>query len=288
MNRSRRCAAVISWLIAAGVLYGEVGMVGASPAAADPAAAGEASDAGDRVAGADSHRSVLRRSPRAQRQAPDVAFGGPFHHRGYPGPAAIRVPAGSIPAQTPPAETDEPDEWHWPCHIIWPIWPWPTPLWPTPLPSDNPQSRNNNIIDAVDPFGPVLPPHMQIPAFIAPTVPGLDAIGPLDSGRGAGQAPPAAEPRRLQPSAAPAAPPPPAAPLTAPPQSPDIGARPPEAPRLGYPEYLREADLANSVAVALSGLAGFVAITAVGGFLGYRQAKAGYVLPPAGAARFLQ
>jgi len=284
VNWSRRRTAVISWLITAGVLCGAVGMVSAAPAAADPAAAGDAADAGARVADADPHSNAVSRSPRARRQAPKVSLDGPPHHRGYPGPAAVRLPAGSAPAAT-----DEPDEWHRPCHIIWPVWPWPTPLWPTPLPSDNPQAKNNNIIYAVSPYGPALPPPVQIPAFIAPTVPGLETNGPSDSFRGASQAPSVAEPRRLQPSAAPAAPPPPAAPLAAPlPQSPEIGARPPEGGRLGYPEYLRDADFARIAAVALSGLAGFVAITALGGFLGYRQAKAGYVLPPAGTVRFLQ
>ena len=40
--------------------------------------------------------------------------------------------------------------------------------------------------------------------------------------------------------------------------------------------------------VALPGLAGIVGITALGGFLGYRQAKVGYILRAAGSARFLQ
>jgi hypothetical protein len=58
--------------------------------------------------------------------------------------------------------------------------------------------------------------------------------------------------------------------------------------RLGYPEYLRDADFAEVAVVALPGLGGIIAITALGGFLGHRQAKAGYVLRAAGTARFLQ
>ena len=78
---------------------------------------------------------------------------------------------------------------------------------------------------------------------------------------------------------------PPAAPV---PQRPDIGPRPPDAVRPGYPDYLRDANFAELAAVALPGLGGIIAITALGGFLGHRQAKATYVLRAAGTARFLQ
>ena len=57
---------------------------------------------------------------------------------------------------------------------------------------------------------------------------------------------------------------------------------------MGYPIYLREADIADVAALALPGVAGLLGITAFGGFLGYRQAKAGYALPAGGIARFLQ
>jgi hypothetical protein len=40
--------------------------------------------------------------------------------------------------------------------------------------------------------------------------------------------------------------------------------------------------------VALPGLAAILGLTALGGLLGYRQAKAGYLLPAAGAGRFLR
>jgi hypothetical protein len=58
--------------------------------------------------------------------------------------------------------------------------------------------------------------------------------------------------------------------------------------RLGYPEDLRYANFAELAAVALPGLAALVGLTALGGLLGYRQAKAGYLLRTAGAGRFLQ
>ena len=63
---------------------------------------------------------------------------------------------------------------------------------------------------------------------------------------------------------------------------------PPESVRLGYPAELRDADFAKIAALALPGLAAIVGMTAFGGVIGYRQAKAGYLLRAAGAGRFLQ
>jgi hypothetical protein len=62
----------------------------------------------------------------------------------------------------------------------------------------------------------------------------------------------------------------------------------PTAARAGYPGYLRDADMAQVATLALSGLAGILGMTALGGFLGYRQAKVGYMLRAGGIARFLQ
>ena len=57
--------------------------------------------------------------------------------------------------------------------------------------------------------------------------------------------------------------------------------------RLGYPDRLRRADLTEVAALALPGLAAILGFTAIGGFLGYRQAQAGSALRAAGTARFL-
>jgi hypothetical protein len=57
--------------------------------------------------------------------------------------------------------------------------------------------------------------------------------------------------------------------------------------RLGYSEYLRTAGVAQIVAVAVPGLAGILLLTAGGGFIGYRQAKAGHAVRTEGIARFL-
>jgi len=61
----------------------------------------------------------------------------------------------------------------------------------------------------------------------------------------------------------------------------------PDRFRVGYAENLRSAGMPELVGTALPGLGGIVLITAAGGLLGYRQAKAGHALLPAGA-RFLQ
>lgn len=62
----------------------------------------------------------------------------------------------------------------------------------------------------------------------------------------------------------------------------------PESFRLGYPEYLREAKVGEVAVFALPGVLGILALTALGGFLGYRQAKAGHAVRAAGTARFLR
>ena len=63
---------------------------------------------------------------------------------------------------------------------------------------------------------------------------------------------------------------------------------PPESFRLGYPDYLRSARMGEVALLALSGVAGILALTAAGGLVGYRQARAGLMVRTAGTARFLQ
>ena len=102
----------------------------------------------------------------------------------------------------------------------------------------------------------------------------------------------------LSPPIGSAPPPPPAAPLTgtaiapravpAPPAQRPASVDPASSVRLGYPEELRSADLTKLAMVALPGLAAIAGMTALGGVIGYRQARAGYVLQAAGAGRFLQ
>ncbi len=56
--------------------------------------------------------------------------------------------------------------------------------------------------------------------------------------------------------------------------------------RPGYPDYLRAAGLSEVAAVAVPGFAGIITLTAAGGLVGYRQARA-TVSAPARAARFV-
>ena len=63
---------------------------------------------------------------------------------------------------------------------------------------------------------------------------------------------------------------------------------PPAPERLGYPEVLRDADVVTLLSRALPGLAAMFGMTALGGVLGYRQARAGYLLRAAGTGRFLR
>jgi hypothetical protein len=62
----------------------------------------------------------------------------------------------------------------------------------------------------------------------------------------------------------------------------------PPSTRVGYPRYLREAKMGEVAALALPGFAGLLALTALGGVVGYRQAKAGHVVRTAGTTRFMQ
>lgn len=56
--------------------------------------------------------------------------------------------------------------------------------------------------------------------------------------------------------------------------------------RPGYPDYLRAAGLSEVAAVAVPGFAGIITLTAAGGLVGYRQARA-HSLAPHRAARFV-
>jgi hypothetical protein len=63
---------------------------------------------------------------------------------------------------------------------------------------------------------------------------------------------------------------------------------PPEGFREGYAAYLRSADIAGVAALAVPGFVGIAVLTALGGFVGYRQAKSGLAVQAAGTSRFLR
>ncbi len=58
--------------------------------------------------------------------------------------------------------------------------------------------------------------------------------------------------------------------------------------RMGYPDYLRSATMNKVASIALSGLVGLAGFTALGGLIGYRQARAGLAVRAAGTERFLK
>ncbi|OBB30484.1 hypothetical protein A5792_19035 [Mycolicibacterium peregrinum] len=60
-----------------------------------------------------------------------------------------------------------------------------------------------------------------------------------------------------------------------PPAAVGLDAAMPVAFRAGYADYLRTANTMELAAVALPGVTGMMALTGLGGFVGYRQAKAG-------------
>ncbi|MBB3601256.1 hypothetical protein FHT40_000889 [Mycolicibacterium sp. BK556] len=66
------------------------------------------------------------------------------------------------------------------------------------------------------------------------------------------------------------------------------GTEMPPSTRVGYPRYLQEAKMGEVAALALPGFAGILGLTALGGVVGYRQARAGHVVRTAGTSRFMQ
>lgn len=256
VNRSQRRAAVVRRSIAAGLLCAGFGAAAASPAMAD---------AGDDTGGA-----VASNNDAVRRGLPAVADSAA-------GNASPRPRRG---VRTPPTLTD--DEWHphpdW-CEFVWPQWPIDPPL---------PYTGNRNGIIAQFLLG-------QTTGTVA-TAGIADAGEHVSTAVGAPEAPPEATPPAAipEPSGQALSIATPPATLGAPPA---VALPPAQRPESVEPAPIRvpaslpdlpSASLGDLAAVALPGLAGIAALTALGGFLGYRQAKAGYVLRAAGTARFLQ
>lgn len=62
----------------------------------------------------------------------------------------------------------------------------------------------------------------------------------------------------------------------------------PVAYRAGYSDYLRNAGMAQITAIAVPGAAAILLFSLGGGFIGYRQARAGHVIRAEGLVRFLR
>lgn len=130
----------------------------------------------------------------------------------------------------------------------------------------------------------------------APTAPGpAIAAAPAVP---AAPAPVAAPPAPVIAAPAPVAPPAgvpaaPSAPIMPAPRSEPPAAQPlsvpavPESFRLGYADYLRTASTSDLLFAVLPGLAGMLLMTAAGGAVGVRQARAAQTLPSPQIARFL-
>jgi hypothetical protein len=58
--------------------------------------------------------------------------------------------------------------------------------------------------------------------------------------------------------------------------------------RAGYSDYLRNAGMAQIIAIAVPGAVAILLFTVGGGFIGYRQARAGHVIRAEGIGRFLR
>lgn len=261
MNRSQRRATVIR-SIAAGLLCAGFGLGVVAPACADTPGDDGTADAGNHLRGGATVSAGTGDSTSASTR------------RGTLRPSVV--------TENPQWRLDtgwDPD-WHWPCNIIWPPWPnWPDMLAPFVY----------GVRTSV-----VLFPHAVV---TAPSSQPLAVGGPHASitlGGAAAEAPEsvppnvdAAGPAAQSAAAAPLAPPPPA-PVTPQPPAPEPVVPKPNSTPNPFHASVPSVNLHEVAAAALPGLAGIAALTALGGLLGYRQAKAGYVLRAAGTARFLQ
>lgn len=276
MDRSGRRTAVVAWAIAVGVMFG-----GAAATAA-PVSADDRTEAAGDADGDSRYRGPARGDAN---DTPARPVRGPG-----PGTSAPVPPGPSPPGPVPP----DPCPWWFPPPSAPParnsqaglpvgvpsiasVTPVPVfgdgrivggarpdsefglSLPPVPAP-ESPPAQGPGAPSALVAPSPVVPPAVPVvaaapvgpPALSVPDMPAPGLVGPV-----------------------PAAP----ASLPAVPQR-------PEPPPL-LPE-LRPDDLGRIAASAVPGLAALVGMTLLGGVIGYRQARAGYLLRAAGAGRFLQ
>ena len=278
VDRSRRRALAVAWPLAAGaVLAGIAGMAGAAPAGAERGRVdGPVADhSGPRAGGTDRDRGTAARAGRGT------------------GPDAPGAPSGAQPSGArEDASWDDPNgdcSWkHWEPWEHWHHWPDWQPVMP-PISIGNRNADGGLVLVA---SAGISPPLIGSPPVSGPGAARVPAVGAA-----APQAPPPPAPLGgplppLPPSPAPAPestpPPAPAAPASAAAGGvPQPAAVQPNPVRLGYPDYLKSAPLAEIAVLALTGAAGLVGLTGAGGVVGYRQAKAGFALRASGTARFL-
>lgn len=325
MNRSPMRATAISWVIACGLLCGGTGILAASPAAANPGGhsdgAHRGSDGNDSSA-ARHDRGRRHNGPHKPRgsaglpgpAAPDGGVGGAW--RRPPAISEHEMPSGSW---YPSGDGEHPG---WPC-LPFPHLP---PIVLPPLPPFHwPQAAIGDGVGAVRPPSLRIAPPPEsagggsggligtlprtVPPPGEPGEPGEPPVVSADHGTvgPTGLEPPTiqmppviglppvfeAPPRPVGPNSEPGPRSGPGRESTParerpPATSAGAGTEVPPSTRVGYPEYLRDAKIGEVAALALPGFAGLLALTGLGGFLGYRQAKAGHVVRAAGTTRFMQ
>lgn len=277
MDRSGRGTAVVAWAIAAGVLFG--GAATAAPASADD-------------------RST---------DAPGNVDRGPEGRAPARGDADNTAPARVVRGRGPHHPVPPPPD---PCP-----WPWPLPVIPSSAPPARPPQGGAIValpnIASVTPvpiFGDrrivlgdrqdgdisLSPPPLQPPE--SPPVGGSVPTAPGSAPSALVAPSPVVPPAVPVVAASPADPPEgsvpnlPAPGLVGP--DPAAAAAVPSAPQPPDPQSylpeLRPDDLGRIASTALPGLAALAGLTLLGGAIGYRQARAGYLLRAAGAGRFLQ
>jgi hypothetical protein len=284
---------------------GSTGLAGAHPGTEQPTRrSGPDSTADD----PDGPAGPAKRDP--DPKDPDSAHG---HHTGTWPKGGDWPEHGDWPGGRPPREPGDPD---WPCHgggdpdpgggygspgagggggggsgggVV------SRPAWPTsPYPSQPPtvaEPAEPELTELTDEPAAALggggafdapgvgaaPVPVGLPIFLAPPAPNalIETVPP----------PSMSSPLPSSPAALPGQQPSVGLPI---PISTAIGAAPPAGFRVGYAPYLRTADTSEIAGLAVPGVAGIVALTAIGGFVGYRQAKSGVAVRTAGTSKFLR
>lgn len=320
MKRSRTRAAAISWMIAGGLLCGAFTALGTPSATADSSGSHNA-DADPGVTSPTTGGPQSRDTGKPTRQPTRI-------RESMPTPdgtgATSRRADTRVAADTPIGPDDIPLPLPWPFDVPFPF-PWP-PCAVTdhcvalPAPSDGsvqsappPQSPAGDYdgVRGLPPLSPAFPGH--------PTQPGEPGIVNADGGAvvsvSSGTSPLHLPPIMGGPTAfggAAIEAPPVRVPSSGPASNTGTGPRDiarsgeassrerlpgaagsstaevPASFRVGYPEYLREAKVGEVAVFALPGIIGILALTTLGGFVGYRQARASHIGRAAGTSRFLR
>lgn len=227
-------------------------------------------------------------------------------------PAPVPVPGIAAAAQhldPDPDDDDDDDDCGWPPTD--PFWSWLISLF-TPKPDTGtnsaggtggggppvPAARIPGSVgwpsppDRLPPEGVDAPELGGVGADVEPPAAGLPPVGVPIPAPIVGPPPVGAHPQPGPAIAVPAKPN--STGIQHPPARPELPAKSPVSPgtpegfRAGYATYLRSASIGEVAGLAALGVSGLAALTAVGGLIGFRQAKVGLAVKAVGTARFLQ